>query len=163
MIVLDTSAVISLSTAHTLTLVLDEFDVQTTGAVIRELEATAEYTDTHGTAAENALDDRVEFTVRTVPEPAIESSRIDTGEASCVHLCQQLEADFLITDDLRALPELQTLLTTTVAISPLLLKALVKRGALENEAAQNRLETMAENRDWLGAPIYRRARSLFDQ
>jgi predicted nucleic acid-binding protein len=161
MIVVDTSAFISLATVDTLRLVLDEFDIHTTEAVFDELENTAEYTDIHGDAATNALEIQTQFTLHTVSEPTFETSRIDQGEASCVQLCQELDVDFLLTDDLRALPELQNVTQTQVAISPIILKALVKRDVLETNEARDRLEQLAKNRDWLGRPIYRRAQSLF--
>jgi hypothetical protein len=37
-----------------------------------------------------------------------------------------------------------------------------KRGVLESEEAEKRLNSIAEERDWLGAPIYRKARQLFE-
>lgn len=49
-----------------------------------------------------------------------------------------------------------------VEISPIVLKTLVNRGVLDSEAARNKVEQIAETRDWLGAPIYRRALQLFD-
>ncbi|MFB6197135.1 MAG: hypothetical protein ABEI52_02545, partial [Halobacteriaceae archaeon] len=72
------------------------------------------------------------------------------------------DADFLITDDLRALPELQTVASSKVAISPIVLKALVQRDVLTQEEALEKLDELAEQRDWLGTPIYRRAKNLFD-
>lgn len=162
MIVLDTSAVISLASADVLHVVLDEYEAHTTETVLHELEATAEYDDVHGRAARDALENDAEYTVHTVPEPELSSSRIDAGEASCVHLCHELEANFLFTDDLRALPELQTVVDARVAISPIVLKALVTRDRLTESDARNRLETLAGNRDWLESPIYRRAQNLFD-
>lgn len=162
MIVLDTSAFISLSTADSLSLILEEFDIQTTETVITELEETAEYEDIHGVAASAVLDQSSNFTVSVVPELKLSSSRIDQGEASCVHLCRNLEADFLITDDLRALPELQSVTPVQVAISPIMLKVLVKRGRLTETEAKNRLDQLAKKRDWLESPIYRRAQNLFD-
>ncbi|MFP9061710.1 hypothetical protein ACLI4R_14420 [Natrialbaceae archaeon A-chndr2] len=163
MIVVDTSALISLATADTLELVLAEFETHTTETVIEELEATAAYTDVHGTAATTVLENRGELSIQTVEKLEFETSRIDRGEASCATLSRELEADFLITDDLRALPELQNVTAATVAISPLVLKALVKRGVLENEDARSRLDRLAEDRNWLEAPIYRRAQALFSE
>ena len=72
-----------------------------------------------------------------------------------------MDADFLITYDLRALPELQTLSDTQVAISPIVLRALVKRDVLDEEEAVAKLEAAAENRDWLESPIYTKAKNLF--
>jgi len=163
MIVADTSALISLTTAECLDSFLDEFDVQTTATVIDELEETAGYDDPHGEAATTILDNRDRFTVHTVESDIPETSRIDQGEGSCVVLADQRLADFLVTDDLRALPELQQLTDAQVAISPIVLKALVNRGVLKREEAVRRLDQLAETRDWLGAPIYRRAKQLFDE
>lgn len=161
MIVVDTSAFISLATIDTLALALEAFDTHATETVVEELETTASYADIHGEAATTVLEHRPQFTVHTGLEFDLETSRIDLGEASCAQLCRELDADFLITDDLRALPELQNVTQARVAISPIVLNALVKRRRLSREEAQNRVERLAENRDWLGRPIYRRAKGLF--
>lgn len=163
MIVVDTSAFISLTAADTLDLFLQEFDTHTTQVVQQELKELASYSDTTADHAQTVLDQFSDVTVHEVETTSFQSSRIDEGEGSCVKLTQTLEADFFITDDLRALPELQALTETQVAISPIVLKALVKRGRLEQSEALNRLEKAAENRDWLEAPIYRRARQLFNE
>ena len=161
MIVVDTSSLISLTTANTLELLLTEFDVHTTETVLKELQDTSQYNDPHAQAAQTILQHQDRITVHEVEDQAFQSSRIDKGEASCIQLTRKLEADFLITDDLRALPEIQPLIDANVSISPIVLKALVKRGVLQRKEALNRLEELAETRDWLGAPIYRRAQHLF--
>jgi predicted nucleic acid-binding protein len=162
MIVVDTSAFISLRAADTLDLFLHEFDTHTTETVINELEDLASYNDTPAQHSQDVLQQRDRFTVHDVDTPAYQSSRIDAGEASCLQLTEQLDADFFITDDLHALPELQALTQTQIAISPIVLKALVQRDVLTRTEALNRLDTAAEQRDWLGAPIYRKARNLFN-
>lgn len=163
MIVVDTSAFVSLTAARTLDLFLEEFDVHTTRTVIEELEDVASYSDDTASHAEQVLDSRDRITVSNVDVPEYRSSRIDRGEGSCIQLTRNSDAAFLITDDLRALPELQTLTETRIATSPIVLKALVQRNVLKKEEALNRLEDAAEKRDWLDAPIYRKARELFDQ
>lgn len=163
MIVVDTSAFISLTAARTLTVFLEEFDVHTTETVVDELENVASYSDETASHAEQVLDSQDQVTVHEVEVPEYQSSRIDEGEGSCIQLTRNSDADFLITDDLRALPELQTLTETRIAISPIVLKALVQRNVLKKEEALDRLEDAAEKRDWLNAPIYRKARELFDQ
>ncbi|NGM71337.1 hypothetical protein G6M89_20435 [Natronolimnobius sp. AArcel1] len=161
MIIIDTSAFISLATADSVEMVLEEYDVQTTETILEELVETAEYDDVHGRAATAVLELKHEYTIHATSEPALETSRVDSGEASCVTLCRELSADFLIIDDLRALPELQNLTDAQVAISPIMLNALVKRNRLTEREAKRRVETLAENRDWLESPIYRRAQDLF--
>jgi len=162
MIVADTSALISIATIDTLELFLTEFDVHTTEAVIQELEETSGYNDQHGNAAKTVLKNLDRISVHHIPNGDFRSSRVDKGEGSCALLTNEMEADFLITDDLRALPELQAVVDARVAISPIVLKALVQRDELKPEAARNRLAKLAESRDWLGAPIYRRAEALFE-
>lgn len=131
--------------------------MHTTDTVTEELEDTADYDDSHGEAATKLPDQHDRLTVHTVEEDVPETSRIDHGEGSCVVLADQRSADFVVTDDLRALPELQQLTGVRIAISPIVLKALVNRDVLEREEAVRRLEHLAETRDWLGAPIYHRA------
>lgn len=162
MIVVDTSALVTLASAEVIETVVDEFEVHTTHVFVSELRDTAEHEDVHGEAARRVLEHSDGIDVHETGGPGFESSRIDEGEASCVVLARRTGADFLITDDLRALPEVEGLVEAKVAISPIALKALVKRGVLESEQAEEKLSAMAERRDWLGAPIYRRAKALFD-
>lgn len=161
MIVADTSALVSLASVDCLDTLLTEYEVHTTRLVLGELEATAGYEDAHGEAARTVLTHADELEVHDI-DPEVTTSRIDDGESSTAALANDLGADFLITDDLRALPELEPLVDARVAISPIVLKAFVERGVLDHEAAVTKLEALAETRDWLGAPIYRRARNLFD-
>lgn len=160
MIVADTSALISLASIDLLDTLLTEFDVHTTELVVEELERTAEYEDSHGNAAQTVLDNLDMIDAHQV-NGELTSSRVDEGEGSCALLTKETDADFLITDDLRALPELQTVADAKVAISPIVLKALVQREVIERKDALNKIDDLAETRDWLGAPIYRRAQNLF--
>jgi len=144
MIVADTSALITLASTDVLKLVLEEFDVHTSKLVIEELEDTAEYNDSHGKAANRVLKHRDRFTLHEASQTEFQSSRVDQGEGSCADLARKHEADFLITDDLRALPELQTLSNTQVAISPIVLKALVTGDVLDKEKALEKLDQLAE-------------------
>jgi len=162
MIILDTSALITIASINLLDPVLTEYDVHTTETVIEEFNETAEYEDVHGEAAQTVFDqvDRIE--VHKTNTQQFQSSRIDDGEGSIVTLTNNKQAEFLITDDLRALPELQVVADSTVVISPILLKALVKRDILEQEDAIEKLEEAAENRDWLESPLYRKAKNLFE-
>lgn len=163
MIVADTSALISLAIADSLTHLLNEYDVHTTQTVVTELEDTAAYDDSHGQAADDVLHHMDQLTVHETTESSVMSARIDEGEATCLTLTKEREAAFLLTDDLRALPELQALIDAHVAISPLVLKALITRNIITRREAKDRLEHLATTRDWLGAPIYRRAQQLFDE
>ncbi len=162
MVVVDTSAFISPSVGDVLKPVLDEYSVHTTQHVHNELLDTAAYDDIHGDAADAVLSSGATITVHESTDPAIETLRIAAGEASCIELVNRETAAFPITDDLRTLPELQSLTDAQVAISPILLRALVTRDVLTATDAQERLDQIARSRDWLGAPIYRRAQKPFE-
>ena len=140
MIVADTSALITLASIDIFDLVLEEFDIHTSVTAVEELEDTAEYDDSHGKAADRVLQHQDRFTAHDTSRTEFQSSRIDGGEGSCADLARDLDADFLITDDLRAL---------------------VKRDVLDEQEAVAKLEAAAENRDWLESPIYTKARDLF--
>lgn len=161
MIVADTSSLVSLSTVELADTLLTEYNVHTTELVVEELKETSDYTDRHGEASQTVLDNRGRITVHDIHEE-FTSSRIDAGEGSCAALTHEIDADFLLTDDLRALPELQTISDARVAISPIVLKALIQRNVLEQDEAIEKLDNLTEQRDWLGAPIYRRAKGLFE-
>lgn len=156
MIVVDTSALISLAMINQLSPFLNTFDVHTTATVINELQDTSTIDDPSGRAARKALGHKETLAVHTIKR-TLTSSRIDEGEGSCVLLTRQKQAKFLITDDIRALPELQQLTEATVAISPIVLKAMVKLNMLKKQEAKQLVEELTETRNWLGAPIYHRA------
>ncbi|ATW89848.1 hypothetical protein halTADL_3146 [Halohasta litchfieldiae] len=162
MLVVDTSAFISLAVGGVLDSVLGEYEIVTTQAVWSELEDTAAYDDVHGAGAAKVLSVQDQVAVLESTGEAFVTSRIDDGEASCVAAAAETEAAFLITDDYRALPELQELVDCEVALSPIVLRALIKREVLTEDEAMEAFETIAEQRDWLGAPINRYARQLFE-
>lgn len=161
MIIADTSALISLASGSVLTLFIDEFEVFITETVSEELEELSQEGDRTAENAEKVarLKESLEIYGTRGEKPV--SSRVDEGEASCVLLARKLDADFLITDDLRALPEIEKMVgKNRVAISPIVLRALVKRNVLDKEEAFEKLKKMGKRRDWLHRPIYRRAREL---
>lgn len=162
-VVVDTSALISLAVGDVLNDAVAAFDIVTTPTVIEELEETAEYDDWHGTAATAVLRQTDALTVQDADGAPFETSRVDAGEASCVAAARDGDAAFLVTDDYRALPELQALVDAEVAVSPIVLRAVVKRDALSAADAETAFETIAAGRDWIDAPIYRYARRLFDE
>ena len=161
MIAADTSALISLATVDLLDTLLTEYTVHTTETVIGELQDTSKYQDIHGEESETVLNRLDRITVHQV-KGEFESSRVDQGEGTCALLTKEIDTEFLITDDLRALPELQTVADAKVTTSPIVLKALVQRNVLTREEALEKLDQLAEQRSWLGAPIYRRAKNLFE-
>jgi len=73
------------------------------------------------------------------------------------------EQDYLLTDDFRALGEIEKQIGEKVVLSPIILKVLVIRGIIDKSEALAKLNEMAEKRDWLGRPIYRYAKKYFEE
>lgn len=161
MLVIDTSAFLSLASINILETVLKEYDIHTTETVLEELEETSDYDDVHAESAQKVIELSTKFEVNNVETRDFNSSRIDKGEYSCAVLANKLETEFILTDDFRALPELKSLVDCQVAISPIMLKALVKKGKLTEKEAKQKLDQLAENRNWIGSPIYRHAKNMF--
>ena len=161
MLVIDTSAFVSLAVGGMFEPTTEEFEIATTRTVCEELERTGAYDDRHGTAAASVVAQRDALTILSTDPEAFTTSRIDRGEASCVVAARELDATFLVTDDYRAFPELQELVTADVVLSPIVIRALSKRNAISDEAAQAAFDSIVADRDWLGAPIYRYAKSYF--
>jgi len=161
MLVIDTSGLISLASINILETVIEEYEVHVTREVVEELNETANYEDSHAESSEKALEKISDTEIHELDVGEFESSRVDKVEYSCVLLANKIEADFVITDDFRSLPELKSLIDSQIAISPIMLKALVKRDLIQESEARQMLEELAENRNWLGAPIYRHAQKLF--
>ncbi|KXB04622.1 hypothetical protein AKJ49_01895 [candidate division MSBL1 archaeon SCGC-AAA382A03] len=164
MIVADTSALISLAFGTALNLFLNEFEVAITETVVDELEELSRGEDSVAKISKQVLLAKDSIKVYRVKKGELVSSRVDKGEGSCVLLARKLEADFLITDDLRALPELEKMIGgSEVAISPIVLRALINRGVLNRKQALEKLEQMSKKRDWLHRPIYKKARNLLKE
>lgn len=163
MIIADTSALISLASGSVLNLFFDEFEVVITETVLGELEELSQESDWTAENAKQVYRSKKSLKVYEISGEKPVSSRVDEGEASCALLAQELEADFLITDDLRALPEIEKMVgKDRVAISPIVLRALVKRNVLDKKQALEKLKKMGKRRDWLHRPIYRKARELLE-
>ncbi len=162
-LVADASALVSLASVSLLSLVLNEFNVVVSDVVVRELKEMSMYADTHGNAASEVLRniDRIEVKEASNYQ-RFKTSRIDAGEASCLEIIESGEQDYLLTDDFRALGEIEKQIGEMVVLSPIILKVLVIRGIIDKRQALTKLDEMAERRDWLGRPIYRYAKKYFE-
>jgi predicted nucleic acid-binding protein len=162
--VADTSALVSLASVSLLPLVLSEFDVVVTDIVIGELKAMSTFDDAHGRAATEVLAkiDSIEV-VNASDYQRFMTSRIDSGEASCLEIIDGGKCDYLLTDDFRALGEIEKQIGDAVVLSPIILKVLVMRGTIGKSEALAKLGEIARKRDWLGRPIYRYAMRYFDE
>lgn len=162
-LVADASALVSLASVSLLSLVLNEFDVVVSDVVVRELKEMCTYANSHGNAANEVLRniDRIKEK-KASNYQRFKTSRIDAGEASCLELIESGEQDYLLTDDFRALGEIEKQIGEMVVLSPIILKVLALRGIIDKRQALTKLDEMAERRDWFGRPIYRYAKKYFE-
>jgi len=154
----------SLASVSLLSLVLSEFIVVVSDVVVRELKEMSTYADTYGNAANEVLRNIDRIKVKKASNyQRFKTSRIDAGEASCMEIIESGEQDYLLTDDFRALGEIEKQIGEKVVLSPIILKVLVIRGIIDKSEALAKLNEMAEKRDWLGRPIYRYAKKYFEE
>ena len=122
-----------------------------------------EYEDKEGKIAESVLQNDDKITIHDVGEEgSFKHRNIDKGEGSCAILARKIKADFLVTDDVRALPYLKNISRTKVVFSPIVLKALVHKNILSEKEAKDKVKILIESRDWFETPIYERSLELFE-
>lgn len=159
-VVLDSSALISLAHGEILDLVLSEFEVTVSRQVLEELEETADYEDADGKAANRVLKDRDSLTIEKVDSEAVEellTSRVHSGEASCVLLAQEEEIEAMISDDFDAMNQLEFYshkFNFQLGLCPVLIQTLVKRKKLTRNQGREIFDRIARKRGWFGRQIY---------
>lgn len=163
MIVADASGLGTLANAGVLELAVAEFEVHTTDRVVTALETVSAFHGPVGDGARLALVHREGIVFHRVDQDAFETSRLDAAQGGCATLARDLDADALVTGDLRAVPELDRLAQSLVASPSLVLVALVRMGALTRQDARFRLEALADAGGWLGKPFNRRALASLDE
>jgi hypothetical protein len=159
-LVADTSGLVSLELTGFLDRVLADYAVHTTERVIRSVRQQQSLETDHGLAAKAVYADRTRMTVHKVSGDDIQLAYLNDDQESCLALESTLRPAYLLSDDLRALPELQAMTSATVVITPTVLRALVDRDAITATAASEGLSVLAAHRRWLGEPLYRRARQV---
>lgn len=157
MIVADASALASQGRAGVLGLACDAFEVHATRSSVDVLSAMSAFHGPRGDGARAALDRRDRLVVHERPSAGIETSRVDAAQGDCAALAVELDAEVLVTDDLLAVPELARLVPRAVVPSPVVLSALVRRGALAPADARFRLDELVVRPRWLAGPLRRRA------
>ena len=158
---LDTSALVSLAHGDLLDLALAEFHVTISNYVRDELRQMSAFDDPDGRAATDVLarlDDLDLQEVARAEVGPLRTSKIDAGEASCVVLAQDPHVAALISDDFAAMHQMQAYAQKhgfDLGLGAVVVHALLKRGRLSQDDALGRLDRIAEQRGWMGRPIYR--------
>lgn len=165
-LVADTSGLVSLgvragTAPDPLDICLDIYGVRVPSVVVEELETVASYDDDHAVAAKAVLDRTADLDVRSVDlDPDFP---LDDGENAAVTLANDLEAELCLSDEFNNLGLMHaSLANTRLVTTPTLLAALVRRDALDADAAVAVLDEIRDVRSWDGNSYVRRARSLLE-
>ncbi len=165
--VIDTSALVSLGLSEVFTEITGRLDLHITSIVVEELEEMAERQDDFADSPTTALKEIDEVQNIQLHELTSTEKRLhralDPGESSCIDLVNELNGDYLVTDDHRASSALEDYLGPKIVFSPILLKALTTKNIITERKAVEELHTIAQGRNWFDSPLYTYALELFGE
>jgi len=159
-IAVDTASLISLVHGGILDLVLSGFKVIVSNIIMEELERVAKFKDSDGRAAKRVLSKKDELEIQEVAKNELSeflSTRINPGEASCIVIAKKKEVKVLISDDFKAMAELEYYskrYNFKVGLCSALIKTLMLRKKLKRDEARKIFEKIGNRRNWIGKPIY---------
>jgi len=159
-IAVDTAALISLVHGDILDLVLSQFKVIVSNIIIEELKRVMKFKDPDGRAAKKILSKKNELEIQEVTKNELDkflSARVDPGEASCIMIAKKRDVKVLISDDFKAMAELEYYskkYNFKVGLCSALIKTLMLRKKLKKGEAIKIFERIGNRRNWIGRPIY---------
>ena len=106
----DTSALVSLEIKHIVALASKFIQFSIPTGVCEELKEIAQFDDVHGRSAKdvlNLVEDGI-ITVKSVRADQKHTENIDPGEAEVLTLAESGVYDYILTDDVKALPYIKS-------------------------------------------------------
>jgi len=160
----DTSALISLEVKGLVGLASKLIQFIITTAVYDELDDISRFEDVHGRSAKDLLRliERCVVVVKPVSLMPEHLKNIDIGEAEILSLAASCERDYIITDDVKALPYMKSVSEVKVLTSAFVIRLLYDAGILSREDALNSIKEIAASRDWYGGVLEIVACKYFD-
>lgn len=166
-IAVDTAALISLVHGGILDLVLSQFKVIVSNVIMEELERVTKFKDSDGRAAKKVLKKKDKLEIQQVTKNELSeflSTRVNPGEASCIVIAKKKDVKVLISDDFKAMAELEYHSKThnfKVGLCAALIRTLMLRKKLKKDEARKIFEKIGNRRNWIGRPIYEYGKKLF--
>ncbi len=158
-VVFDTSALMSLAAGKVLELAVLHCDALIPERVKSEVIGISQNINFEGNLAKDVLN-YIEHEIQVIPSTKT-SLR---GEIECAHIANEIEeVDFLITDDIAALQELEKLCIKSVRFSTIIVYALFLKGAITKKHGLQIIERMRVQRNWKDNLIYEQAIILWDK
>ncbi|KAF5424563.1 MAG: rRNA-processing protein FCF1 [Candidatus Methanomarinus sp.] len=143
---IDTCSLIALQYSGYLSTIAETVDIVITKRIHSELEEIGIFTDNDAAAAREILKLLHILTIVKVPQRS-------TGEEELVEVALQKKCDFIVSDDIRAMPKLKMTNTPTL-FSTHLLYYLFRAGMISKEVGLIALEKMRNNRSLKENLIY---------
>ena len=150
---IDTCSLIALQYSGYLSTIVETVDIIITIKIHSELEDIGIFTDSDAVAAREILRLLHKITIMEVSQRA-------TGEEELIEVALQKKCDFIVSDDIRAMPKLK-LTNISTLFSTHLLYYLFRAGIISKEEGLIALEKMRSNRSWKENLIYISGIQLF--
>ncbi|MCX9014704.1 MAG: hypothetical protein OIN89_07915 [Candidatus Methanoperedens sp.] len=150
---IDTCSLIALYYSGYLGIINKNADIVITKKIISELEDISAFTDDDGRAAEDVLRLLSGITI-------IETMPQSSGEEELIEVARQNKCDFIVSDDIRAIPKFKTV-NSAIIFSSHLLYYMYRTGIISKEEGLVALEKMRIKRSWKENVIYIAGIQLF--
>lgn len=150
---IDTCSLIALQYSGYLSTIVETIDIIITKKIHSELKDIGIFTDSDAAAAREILRLLHKITIMEVSQRA-------TGEEELIEVALQKKCDFIVSDDIRAMPKLK-LTNISTLFSTHLLYYLFRAGIISKEEGLIALEKMRNNRSWKENLIYISGIQLF--
>jgi len=150
---IDTCALITLQYSGFLSTITATTDIVITKRIRSELEEIGTFSDNDAATSREILKMLHNITIIEVPNRP-------TGEEELIEVALQDKCDFIVSDDIRAMPKLKQTNTPTL-FSTHLLYYMFREKMISKEAGLVALEKMRNNRSWKENLIYLTGIQLF--
>lgn len=163
-ILADTSALVSLEIKHLVALASRFIQFSISTGVYKELKEIAEFDDMHGRSAKDVLKliEKGVISVKSVHARKEHAENIDVGEAEILTMAESGSYDYIITDDVKALPYIKSIAKVKVLTSVFVIRLLYDLNILSRQDALDSIKEIAASRDWYGGVLEIIAYKYFD-
>lgn len=132
--------------------------------VLKELQDISQFSDVHARSASDVLKLVQNNTIAVRPMPAKDEhiQNIDLGEAEILTLSESGEYDYIITDDVKALPYIKSVANVKVFTSVFIIRLLYDINVVSREEALNSIKEISASRDWYGGMLETISNQFFE-
>lgn len=154
-ILADTSALVSLEIKNLVNLSSKFIQFSISTGVFEELREIAEFDDIHGKSSRDVLTlvESGVILVKPVNVNPKHAENIDMGEAEILTIAESGNYDYIITDDVKAMPYMKSMTKVKVLTSAFVIRLLYDKGLLSRKEALISIKVIAQSRDWYGGVL----------